>query len=314
MADLPELSESAKRKLALQWKGLLERNSFTGEHLRWHDTQRESLSWGGKVGPVDGWRGRRGSFRVDERLVDREGIVPSVAIAKWQLYNLAMEYWRLWSVSAGCEIFAGWLDLLKGQVLEEVASIWKGHSEALDRWYERACAPAVEKELLLKVKEFQRWALSAELKALERAQNEELLGRLKGARLNALAATNGGGENQSARNWKSIEVSFLSDERVEIVNGSNTETRNYHELGFVDRRNGKPSRAWLVLRALAESGGSIRDGAKLGAAWPKVEKRIQEIRKVLRKHFGIAADPIPYVEGTGYQAGFKIGCSPSART
>ena len=70
----------------------------------------------------------------------------------------------------------------------------------------------------------------------------------------------------------------------------------------------------MTLRALAEQNGIIRDAAKTGATWPKVEKRIQEIRKALRKHFKIAADPVPFVEGTGYQALFKIGCGPSFHT
>jgi hypothetical protein len=34
--------------------------------------------------------------------------------------------------------------------------------------------------------------------------------------------------------------------------------------------------------------------------WPKVEKRIPEIRKVLREHFGISAVPILFVENGGY--------------
>jgi hypothetical protein len=116
--------------------------------------------------------------------------------------------------------------------------------------------------------------------------------------------------------WQAIEISFLSDERVQIRNGTGTETQNYGELGFADRRakRGKPNRAWVTLRAMAELNGIIRDGAKTNAEWPKVEKRIQEIRKVLRKHFSITADPIPFVEGTGYQACFKIGCSPSFHT
>jgi len=65
---------------------------------------------------------------------------------------------------------------------------------------------------------------------------------------------------------------------------------------------------------LAAESGIIRDAAKTGGKWPDVEKRIQEIRKVLRKHFQISADPIPFVEGTGYQARFKISCSPSFHT
>jgi hypothetical protein len=122
----------------------------------------------------------------------------------------------------------------------------------------------------------------------------------------------------SEGDWNRIGISFLSDERVQIRNGTNTETCNYGELGFADRRakrgKPKPNQAWVTLRAMAEQNGIIRDGAKTGAAWPKVEKRIQEIRKVLRTHFGIAADPIPFIEGTGYQACFKIGCSPSFHT
>jgi hypothetical protein len=117
--------------------------------------------------------------------------------------------------------------------------------------------------------------------------------------------------------WDTIEISFLSDERVQIRNGTNSETRNYAEFGFADGRSKKAKKAkqaWETLRALAEQGGTIRDAAKTGRTWPKVEKRMQEIRKVLRKHFRISADPIPFVEGTGYQARFKIGCRPSFHT
>jgi hypothetical protein len=124
--------------------------------------------------------------------------------------------------------------------------------------------------------------------------------------------------DQRAVGWEAIEISFLSDERVEIRSGTNTETRNYGELGFADRRakrgKPKPNQAWVTLRALAEQNGIIQDGAKTGATWPKVEKRIQEIRKVLRKHFSITADPIQFVEGAGYHARFKIGCNPSFHT
>jgi hypothetical protein len=130
-------------------------------------------------------------------------------------------------------------------------------------------------------------------------------------------AVNGGNQkNCSGADWATIEILFLSDERVQIRNGVHTETRNYAELGFADRRiergkEAKPNLAWVILRALAEQNGIIRDGSKTGVAWPKVEKRMQFIRKALRKHFGIAADPVPFVAGTGYEASFKIGCGPS---
>jgi len=114
--------------------------------------------------------------------------------------------------------------------------------------------------------------------------------------------------------WSTIDILFLSDERVQVRTGTNRKTLNYAEFGFEDRRTGTPNQAWQILRALAEQNGVIRDGRALNLGWPKVEKRIQEIRRVLREHFGITADPIPFIENGGYQARFKIGCAPSFHT
>ena len=117
-----------------------------------------------------------------------------------------------------------------------------------------------------------------------------------------------------AATWDTIEISFLSDERVQIRIGTDTKTYNYAELGFEDRRNGKPNQAWVTLRDLAEARGIISVAARSASPWPKIGKRIQEIRNVLRKHFGISSDPVPYVKGTGYQSRFKIGLGPSIHT
>jgi hypothetical protein len=118
----------------------------------------------------------------------------------------------------------------------------------------------------------------------------------------------------SQATWKDIAILFLSDLRVQIRNGPNSETLNYAEFGFKDGRTGNPNQAWKTLLALAENDGVIKDGSAVGKAWPKVEKRIQEIRKVLRDHFGISADPIEFVSGVGYKVSFRIGCGPSFHT
>src|ERR1022692_4107914 len=47
------------------------------------------------------------------------------------------------------------------------------------------------------------------------------------------------------------------------------------------------AQAWVMLRAMAEEKGLIRDAGKTGRDWPRVEKRMQEIRKALREHFAI---------------------------
>lgn len=110
--------------------------------------------------------------------------------------------------------------------------------------------------------------------------------------------------------WEDIEISFLSDHRIQISAPSLNETLNYAEMGFVDDRKKTPNSAWKTLRELAELGGRIRTGSN----WNKVEKRMQEIRKVFREQFGISDNPLPFVKGTGYQARFKISCAPSYQT
>jgi hypothetical protein len=119
----------------------------------------------------------------------------------------------------------------------------------------------------------------------------------------------------SLKSWGDIRISFLSDERAQIIkNGTPAETLNYAEMGFEDRRTGKPNQAWMMLRTLAEERGIISDKAKTGKDWLRVAKRMEEIRKALRKHFGRSDDPVPFVEGAGYQAVFKIDCAPSFNT
>jgi len=106
-----------------------------------------------------------------------------------------------------------------------------------------------------------------------------------------------------AAKWEDVEITFLSDHRVQIrINGKLEEPANYAELGFDDGRSQNPNKAWLTLRSLAENRGVLKDGRTVGEPWPKVEKRIQEIRKVFRELFGISADPVPFVEGVGYQS------------
>ena len=122
-------------------------------------------------------------------------------------------------------------------------------------------------------------------------------------------------KNSADKKWESIEILFLSDHRIQIrVNGKNMESVNFAEFGFADGRTQNPNKAWELLRVLAEERGIIRNGKAVGEGWAKVEKRIQETRKVLREYFGLPDDPIPFVEGTGYQSRFKISCTRSFHT
>ena len=106
--------------------------------------------------------------RRHEEEADGVGVFSSVTVAQARFNDLLVEYWRLWCSSGdGCESFGGWLRLLKRQVTDDIASIWKGESNSLDRWYKRACGPAVEEALESLVEEGIGRARAEELKRLE---------------------------------------------------------------------------------------------------------------------------------------------------
>ncbi len=107
--------------------------------------------------------------------------------------------------------------------------------------------------------------------------------------------------------WSDLELRFISEERVIASAGMATENLNYAELGFEDKRSHKPTLAWGVLKKLAESGGTLKVG---DGAWSNTERRIQEIRKTLRKRYRLEADPLPYVRREGYRTEFRIICNP----
>ena len=118
----------------------------------------------------------------------------------------------------------------------------------------------------------------------------------------------------AAQRWENIEITFLSDERVEILIDRHRETHNYSELGFNDRRTGKPNEQWAVLQLLARNDGTLPDEARTGKQWEAISKRIERTRKTLQKHFRIIDDPVPHFEGIGYRARFRIRRSAGADT
>jgi len=162
----------------------------------------------------------------------------------------------------------------------------------------------------------------APLEVKEEAQSEVKEAVAPGAKAGGAEQANmrspaGAEPRCQASKWEDIEISFLSDERVQITIGTQIETRNYHEMGFASKQNGTPVRAWQVLRSMAETEGVVRVASDTGK-WATVEKRMQEIRKVLRHLFGLTDDPLPYTKKTrrnpeefGYRTKFKLGCRPS---
>jgi hypothetical protein len=107
------------------------------------------------------------------------------------------------------------------------------------------------------------------------------------------------------RSWDAVEIRFVSDFTFQaVVNGTVRVPQNYAEVGLGDGRHGRPKAAWETLRSLAESGGVVAS-TRTAADWPRLEKRIQELRRVLQAVFKVPDDPIPYRDGA-YRTRFTI--------
>jgi hypothetical protein len=158
-----------------------------------------------------------------------------------------------------------------------------------------------------------RWQRRLEIEARTLEQKESMsIARRRAVSKKILASKSE--PNHSGATWNTIEICFISDERVQIRTAGEHQTLNYAEFGFVDSRSNKPNLAWELLRELAQHGGVIQRPTAAIQRWANIEKRVQVIRKVLRNHFGIAADPIPFVRRVGYKTSFKIACNPSFHT
>jgi hypothetical protein len=121
----------------------------------------------------------------------------------------------------------------------------------------------------------------------------------------------GASAGKAGIDWENINISFLSDERVQVEVDRQVETRNYVEMGFEDKRSGKPNQAWGLLRALAVAGGVIPNAARNSKDFIAMMKRIERMRETLRRHFGISSDPIPLDANQGYCCRFHITCASS---
>ena len=167
MADLPALSDSTKRKLAVQWDTIRDKQKLTDEDLAGYDRERQKL-----LSIATKWS-RNDRRHRDPRFATQRarwiGESASVRAAEARFRGIDWDYWQHWCHSgAQYEAYAVWLDSLKRDTVAELASIWNGKSDVTDRWFAGTCAPAIEKALAALVKQRIAQARDVESKRLER--------------------------------------------------------------------------------------------------------------------------------------------------
>lgn len=110
--------------------------------------------------------------------------------------------------------------------------------------------------------------------------------------------------------WNEVSLRFTDDDHVQpTIRGKLGQPMSFATFGFEDQRgaSGRPVLAWSMLRTLAKENGSIKQPAVASPDFARVQKWIQDLRKRLRRHFGIEGDPIPYdKEEKIYRAQFTV--------
>jgi hypothetical protein len=131
----------------------------------------------------------------------------------------------------------------------------------------------------------------------------------------AFPAARGRARPTPALKWEDVDISLLSDERIQVQIVSQRATCNYAEFGCVDQRTGRANKVWEMLKTLARAHGVIPDINRTDTkGWPAMEKRLERLRKLLKYQFHLSEDPLPFRRGTGYRLRCKIGNAASFDT
>lgn len=204
MSDLPELSESTKRRLKIQWDTLRDKHRLTEEHVAKHDHNRNQLLATTPSRRTPNWpRAKQAACNF--------GLDPSVRVAEVRFREIDHEYWTKWcSRGMTYEIYASWLEIIKREVCAEVESIWKGRSNLTDCWFQTTCAPAIGKALARLVK--LRIAQARDVEVQRLARDPSAAGSATGNPMSARVS--GGGGDRIAAAQRGPKSAGLGPEQV----------------------------------------------------------------------------------------------------
>jgi len=109
--------------------------------------------------------------------------------------------------------------------------------------------------------------------------------------------------------WEEVNIAFISDEALKVKARDQLKEFKFDQIGFEDKRSGKPKRLWLFLQAFAAKGGELswQDVGSSGMNPNQVQSNVKRLRKILCNFMGIEDDPFqPYRKVKAYQTKFTI--------
>jgi hypothetical protein len=105
--------------------------------------------------------------------------------------------------------------------------------------------------------------------------------------------------------WEQVIMEFHADEVMLIKCGSAFKRVEPEHLGMKNRKSGKPTLQWTLLRTLAKTDGIIP--LQSPKDHDRVKKQKSELSKKLKAYFQLPGDPIEWKHGKYlWEAAFRI--------
>ncbi len=110
----------------------------------------------------------------------------------------------------------------------------------------------------------------------------------------------------SEASWRDLRVYRVDGHTVSVRSGGMHKRLTYIDLGMASEKNREPTRAWELLMALCEGGGTLRWRGDAVT----VKRQVSTLRAHLKDAFGLEGDPFaPYAKG-GWRSQFAAYPSP----
>jgi len=109
--------------------------------------------------------------------------------------------------------------------------------------------------------------------------------------------------------WEEVSMAFVSDQEIKVKARDQLKKFKFDQIGFEDKRSGKPNRLWFFLQVFAAIGGQLswQDLSSTGMTANQVQSNVKRLRKILRNFMEIEDDPFePYYKVKAYQTRFTI--------
>jgi hypothetical protein len=105
--------------------------------------------------------------------------------------------------------------------------------------------------------------------------------------------------------WAQVQIKFVDGHTVDVTVSGKRASLNYQQMGFVDRRTGRPDKQWELLESFANGHAEFSWGSMTNRR--RYEKRVEALSRKLKLFFHLSDAPFRLdAKRRGWRANFLI--------